>query len=132
MRYMLDTNTVSHLIKKHPTVASRVVDVPMSSLCISSITEGELLFGLAKRPDAVRLHAAVKQFLLRVDVLAWDSGVAGCYGDMRANLERQGKTLGSLDLLIAAHALHIGAMLVTNDGAFSQVPCLQIEDWTVR
>ena len=54
--YLLDTNTVSHLIKGHPAVARRMVAVPMSSLCISAITEGELLFGLAKRPDAKRLH----------------------------------------------------------------------------
>ena len=64
-RYMLDTNTVSHLIKKHPVVSRRVMDVPMASLCVSSITEGELLFGLAKRPDAKLLHKAVKEFLLR-------------------------------------------------------------------
>jgi tRNA(fMet)-specific endonuclease VapC len=128
---MLDTNTVSHLIKKHPSVSRRVVDVPMSSLCISSITEGELLFGLAKRPDATRLHTAVKEFLLRVDVFPWDSDVPECYGTARANLEREGKILGSLDLLIVSHALHVGAILVTNDGAFAQVPDLQVEDWTV-
>ena len=59
-RYLLDTNTVSHLIKGHPAVARRVVAVPMASLCISAITEGELLFGLAKRPDAKRLHHLVQ------------------------------------------------------------------------
>ena len=51
-RYMLDTNTVSHLLKKHPAVARRVVAAPITSLCISAITQGELLFGLANRPDA--------------------------------------------------------------------------------
>ncbi|MEI7455753.1 MAG: type II toxin-antitoxin system VapC family toxin [Nitrosomonadales bacterium] len=131
MLYMLDTNTVSHLIKKHPGVSRRVVKVPMTSLCISSITEGEILFGLAKRPDATRLHTAVKEFLLRVDVLPWDSDVAECYGTARASLEQKGKILGSLDLLIATHALHAGAILVTNDGAFAQVPGLQVEDWTI-
>ncbi len=131
MQYMLDTNTVSHLIKKHPVVSRRMLDVPMTSLCISSITEGELLFGLAKRPDAKRLHAVVKEFLLRVDVLPWDSDTAACYGTVRANMERQGKTLGSLDLLIATHALNIGAVLVTNDRAISQVAGLHVEDWTV-
>lgn len=131
MQYMLDTNTVSHLIKKHPVVSRRMLDVPMTSLCISSITEGELLFGLAKRPDAKRLHTAVKEFLLRVDALPWDSATAACYGTVRANMERQGKTLGSLDLLIATHALNIGAVLVTNDRAISQVAGLHVEDWTV-
>ena len=64
--YMLDTNTVSHLLREHPVVTKRIVAVPMASLCISAITEGELLFGLAKRPTAKRLHVAVRQFLRRV------------------------------------------------------------------
>lgn len=131
MQYMLDTNTVSHLIKKHPVVSRRVQDVPITSLCISSITEGELLFGLAKRPEAKRLHAVVKEFLLRVDVLPWNSETAACYGTVRAGLDRKGKILGSLDLLIAAHALAAGAVLVTSDRAISQVDSLHIEDWTV-
>lgn len=56
-RYMLDTNTVSHLLKKHPAVARRVVAAPITSLCISAITQGELLVGLARRPDATALPA---------------------------------------------------------------------------
>lgn len=127
-RYMLDTNTVSHLIKAHPAVTRRVVATPMASLCISGIAEGELLFGLAKRPDAKRLHAAVRELLLRLDVLPWSS--AGHYGIARADLERQGRILAPLDLLIAAHALSVGAVLVTNDRAFRQVAGLQLEDWT--
>ncbi len=131
IRYMLDTNTVSHLIKLHPSVARQVVAVPIASLCISAITEGELLFGLAKRPDAKRLHLAVREFLLRVDVMPWDATVAEYYGIVRADLERKGKILAPLDLLIAAHAMSIGAVLVTNDKAFCQVAELQVEDWTV-
>ena len=129
-RYMLDTNTVSHLLKKHPDVTQRVVAVPMASLCISAITEGELLFGLAKRPDAKRLHAAVRELLKRVDVLPWDSATAERYGPVRADMERRGKILGPLDLLIATHALAEGTVLVTNDHAFGQVVGLHLEDWT--
>jgi len=128
-RYMLDTNTVSYLIKGHPAVSRRVVNVPMASLCISSITEGELLFGLAKRPDAKQLHTVVREFLLRIDVLPWDSAIAECYGAVRAELERQGKLLGPLDQLVATHALSTGAILVTNDQAFCQVAGLNVEDW---
>ena len=130
-RYMLDTNTVSHLLKGHPKVVRRVVAAPMASLNISAITEGEMLFGLAKRPDAKRLHAAVWEFLRRVDVLPWDSAVAKQYGTLRADLERQGKLLAPLDLLIATHALDVGAVLVTNDKAFGRVPGLLVKDWTV-
>lgn len=129
-RYMLDTNTVSHLIKEHPTVARHVVAAPMASLCVSAITEGELLFGLAKRSDAKRLHLAVGELLRRVDVLPWDSEIAERYGTVRADMERQGKILAPLDLLIATHALGVGAILVTNDRAFGQVADLHVEDWT--
>lgn len=129
-RYLLDTNTVSHLLKEHPAVARRIVETPIAALCISAITEGELLFGLAKRPDAKRLHLAVKEFLRRVDVLPWDSAVAERYGAMRAGMEGQGKVLASLDGLIAAHAMAIGAVLVTSDRAFGQVAGVAVEDWT--
>ena len=127
---MLDTNTVSHLIKAHPAVTRRVVAVPMASLCVSAITEGELLFGLAKRPDAKRLRIAVGELLRRVDVLPWDSTIAERYGTVRADMERQGKILAPLDLLIATHALDADTTLVTNDKAFGQVPGLYVEDWT--
>ncbi|MDR1424793.1 MAG: type II toxin-antitoxin system VapC family toxin [Azoarcus sp.] len=129
-RYMLDTNMVSHLLKEHPAVVRHVVAAPMAALCISAITEGELLFGLAKRPDAKRLHRAVSEFLRCVDVLPWDSSAAEHYGVVRAGMERHGMILAPLDLLIAAHALSIGAVLVTNDRAFSQLSDMQIEDWT--
>lgn len=128
--YMLDTNTVSHLIKAHPAVARRVVGVPMAALCISAITEGELLFGLAKRPDAKQLHLAVRELLKRVDVLPWDRVVAEQYGSARAVMARQGKVLAPLDLLIATHALSVDAVLVTNDQSFKFVNDLKIEDWT--
>ncbi len=130
-RYMLDTNTVSHLLREHPSVVGRIIDVPMASLCISAITEGELLFGLAKRPSAKQLHVAVQAFFIRVDTLPWDSTAAEHYGVVRADMARVGKVLAPLDLLIATHALSVGATLVTNDQAFSQMADLHIEDWTV-
>ena len=129
--YMLDTNTVSHLVKQHPDVVRHVIDIPVDSLCVSAITAGEVLYGLAKRPEAVRLRAAVTEFMRRVDVQPWDSSAAETYGIVRADLERVGRPLGSLDLLIAAHALSLGTILVTSDRAFSHVAHLQIEDWTV-
>lgn len=129
-RYMLDTNMVSHFIKGVNNVRNKVVSVPMSELGISAITEGELLFGLAKKPDAKQLSIVVHEFLIRVDVLPWDSAVAAYYGTLRADMQKKGKILGNLDLLIAAHALALGVVLVTNDPAFAQVEGLKIEDWT--
>lgn len=127
---MLDTNMVSHFIKGVNKVRSKVVSVPMSELGISAITEGELLFGLAKKPDAKQLSMVVHEFLIRVDVLPWDSAIAACYGRLRADMQKKGTILGNLDLLIAAHALALGVVLITNDRAFTQVEGLKIEDWT--
>jgi len=129
-RYMLDTNTVSHLLKKHPAVAQRVVAVPIGDLCISAITQGELLFGLAKRPEATVLHAVVREFLRRMDVLPWDAATSEVYGTARAATLRAGKVLAPLDLLIGSHALSVDAVLVTNDRALGQISGLSIEDWT--
>jgi tRNA(fMet)-specific endonuclease VapC len=127
---MLDTNMVGHLINRHPAVARRVVAASMVSLCVSAITAGELIYGLEHRPDAIRLHLAVGEFLRRVDVLPWDHEIARCYGALRAAMQRGGKTLTPLDLLIATHAISIGSVLVTNDKAFRHVPELKVEDWT--
>ena len=127
--YLLDTNTVSHLIKRHPQATQRLLAVPMHSICISAITAGELAFGLAKRPEAVALKAAVSEFLRRVEVLPWDDAVAQTYGTLRAQLQRQGTPLAALDMQIAAHALHAKAVLVSSDAAFLQVTQLEIENW---
>jgi tRNA(fMet)-specific endonuclease VapC len=128
-RYMLDTNTVSFLLREQPSVTKRVVEVPMASLCISAITEAELLFGLAKRPEAKRLQRSVAEFLRRVEALPWDSAAAACYGTVRSSLEKRGKSIAPLDLLIGSHALSLGFLLVTNDRSFAQIEKLEIEDW---
>jgi tRNA(fMet)-specific endonuclease VapC len=128
-RYMLDTNTVSFLLRGHPSVTARTIAQPMSSLSISAITEAELLFGVAKRPEAKRLKTVVFEFLNRVDVLPWDRAAADCYGTMRAALEKRGKVLAPLDLLIGCHAMSAQHTLVTNDQAFAHVTGLRIVDW---
>ena len=129
-RYMLDTNTVSHLIKRHPRVTQRLLALPMHSIYISAITAGELAFGLAKRPQAIALKAAVDEFLRHVEVLPWDDGVAQTYGELRAQLQSQGAPLGALDMQIAAHAVSINATLVSSDQAFLQIKNMDLEDWT--
>lgn len=128
--YLLDTNTVSHLIKCNPQATQRLLALPMHSICISAITAGELAFGLAKRPEAVALRAAVHEFLRRVEVLPWDEEVAQTYGTLRAQLQIKGTPLSALDTQIAAHALHAKAVLVTSDKAFLQITQLEIEDWS--
>ena len=94
------------------------------------VTEAELLYGVAKRPEARKLRTAVDAFLAAIDVLPWTSATARRYAALRAELERRGRPLGPLDLMIAAHAGEHDAVLVTNDRAFGAVPGLRIEDWT--
>ena len=127
--YLLDTNTVSHLIKRHPQAIQRLLAVPMHSVGISAITAGELAFGLAKRPEAVALRAAVHEFLRRVDVLPWDADVAQTYGQLRAQVQSEGIGLSALDMQIAAHALHVQAILVSSDQAFGRLTQLKHENW---
>lgn len=131
-RYLLDTNIVSLLIRGNRAVAQRIRAAPLRALAISAITEGELLFGLARRPEATRLQAAVQEFLRCVDVCPWDSTVASDYARIRAVLQRQGVNLAPLDMLIAAHACSLGAVLVSNDQAFRQIAGLVVEDWTTE
>jgi tRNA(fMet)-specific endonuclease VapC len=131
-QYLLDTNTASFIIKSNmPAVNRKLVRVPIRQLFISSITEGELRYGIARRPGATKLEQLVEEFLLRITVLAWDSEAAKQYGPLRAEFERLGQPIGYLDTLIGAHALAIGATLVTNDQAFSRIKKLRLEDWTV-
>jgi tRNA(fMet)-specific endonuclease VapC len=129
-RYLLDTNTVSFIFKGNEAVLRRLSSIPMAQVAISAVTEGELRFGLARRPEATRLRQTVEEFLLRVAILPWDSEAAQQYGRLRAGLEELGQPMGNLDTMIAAHALSAGAVLVTNDKAFTRIKKLKIDDWT--
>jgi tRNA(fMet)-specific endonuclease VapC len=131
VRYLLDTNTASYIIKGNiPRVRERLLKVPMAQVAISAVTEAELRFGVVRRPEAAQLKIAVGEFLLRVESLPWDSEAAQQYASVRAALERAGEPLGNLDMMIAAHALAAQAVLVTNDRAFRRVKHLKTEDWT--
>lgn len=131
MLYLLDTNMASFVIKGSvPRVRQRLIRLPMRDVAISAVTEAELLFGVARRPEATRLKSIVEEFLRRVDVLAWDSPAARAYADLRAVLERTGTPMGNLDLMIAAHALAADAVLVSNDRVFRTVKGLNVEDWS--
>ena len=131
--YMLDTNTVSYLIKgKQHALKKKLQQVSMNSVCISAITEAELLRGVIKKPEATMLSKLVNAFLLRVDILPWDSEAAAAYARFRTLCEKEGKSLGNMDMLIASHALAVNATLVSNDKAFYKVEHhLSLEDWIV-
>ena len=131
VRYLLDTNTASSVIKgKNPSVRDRLSRVPIDEVGVSAVTEAELHFGAERLPKTARIRFAVDEFLERIEVLAWNSAAAKSYGLMRAYLERSGTPMGSLDMLIAAHALAAEIILVTHDRVFRRVKGLQTEDWT--
>jgi tRNA(fMet)-specific endonuclease VapC len=132
--YLLDTNTVSHIVRgRSPAARARLAGLgPHEVASISSITEAEIRYGLAKRPHAHALAVAIDGFLAKVPMLPWDRDEAVAYGRLRARIEAAGKALGNLDMLIAAQAIARGATLVTSDTALFQVTELRlIEDWVV-
>ena len=133
-RYMLDTNVVSHIMQgRDAALLARLVPVPVGQVVISSVTLAELEYGLHRKGHPERLKKAMAQVLLRMDVLPWDEAVARCYGGFCSDLESQGIHLSDLDMMIAAHAVAVGATLVSRDKAFDEVPKvpegLRLEVW---
>ena len=130
---MLDTNTVSYVIKGHPPqIRKRLMALPMDGVVISTVTQAELLYGLARKGHPAALAHVVHELLLRLTVLPWDEQAATVYGNLRAHCAASGVTLASLDMMIAAHAIAAKTILVTHDKAFTRVPDSQlvVEDWS--
>ena len=130
--YMLDTNMVSYIVKGRSLVASaRLLALRDDEVAtLSAITVAEICYGLAKKPEATSLKVLMDQFLASIQVLPWGSEEAEAYGRVRAGLDKKGKSLGNMDMMIAAHAITTGATLVTTDRAFAQVDELTATaDW---
>jgi tRNA(fMet)-specific endonuclease VapC len=127
---MLDTNIVSDLIRNPAgKVAKKIRKVGAEGLCVSIITAAELRFGAAKR-SSPRLIQLVDQVLDELDILALDVPADAAYGRIRNDLEKAGRPIGPNDLLIAAHASCVGAVLVTaNAKEFKRVRDLKVENW---
>lgn len=117
--YLLDTNIVSYIIKGHSTSArERTFDASRDRVAISAVTEGEICFGLAKAGASQKRLDALDLLHRRVEVLPWGRQEASVYGTLRAQQERSGRSIAALDMMIAAHAVSLGATLVTHDTAF--------------
>jgi tRNA(fMet)-specific endonuclease VapC len=132
MLHMLDTDTASYLIKgKSPTVEAKLAALAPSMVCISVMTRAELLYGLKRLPADHRLHLAVRQFLKIVRVLPWDVEAADWYAEIRHQLISKGQPIGELDMMIAAHSLSAGAVLVTNNSRhYERIEApLILENW---
>jgi tRNA(fMet)-specific endonuclease VapC len=130
-RLMLDTNICIHIIKHHPAEVRRHLSAGRpQDVAISSIVAAELWTGVMKSRARQRNELALMEFLEFVAVLDWPAEAARVYGELRARLEAKGRPIGSLDMLIAAHALHERAVLVTrNRDEFARVEGLKIESW---
>jgi tRNA(fMet)-specific endonuclease VapC len=129
---MLDTNTLSYLAKQQSVAAERRLASMGSEdrAVISSVTYGECRFGIAQALRAgKKLPPYLFELLKRFEVLPWNASEAQVYGRLRAQLKSMGKAVAPLDTMIAAHAVAVGATLVSSDRAFVGVPGLQHESW---
>jgi len=130
-RFMLDTDISSYILRDRPAVVgNRLRRVRGSDVCLSVITEAELLYGVRLAGSGKNLQRDVDDFLRRLDVLMWDSAAAAEYAQIRGDLEGRGAPIGNMDLMIAAHARSLGATLVTNNERhFRRVAQLRVENW---
>lgn len=133
LKYMLDTNIVIYVIKRRPVELLDVFNRHAGQMCISSITLAELLHGVEKSsmPDQNLRH--VEDFISRLEVLEYGSKAAAHYGEIRADLERKGSTIGVNDLHIAGHSRSEGLTLVSNNlREFERVDGLRLANWIRR
>lgn len=129
--YMLDTDTASYIIKaRSENLLDELNKHDMNQIFMSVVTYAELCFGVAKSSSSRINGAVIESFTSNLTVLPWDNDAAMIYGDIRADLESKGKPIGAYDMMIAAHALSEGMILVTNNTKhFKQVSGLSIENW---
>ena len=128
--YLLDTNTCIYVINHRPAqVFERFQQYPLGQLAISSITASELAFGVEKS-GSERNKQALNKFLAPLEIYAYNDQAIWHYAQLRHALQASGKTIGSLDMLIAAHALALDAVLVTNNlKEFERIAGLRLENW---
>ena len=131
MRYMLDTNICSYILKNHPAaVKLKFEEVGPENIYISSIVLAELYYGAARHPKGVVIRREIDDFAARLIVLPWDEVAADHYGAIRASLEKAGTLVGAMDMLIAAHAKSCGATLVSNNlREFDRIKSLKTANW---
>lgn len=131
MNYMLDTNMCIYAQKGVPSVIEKLQMHYREGLAISSITLAELEYGIEASAAREKNERALQGLLLILEVIPFDSSAAVHYGEIRAHLRRHGTPIGTMDMLIAAHARSMGLTIVTNNvREFERVPDLKIENWT--
>lgn len=131
MIYMLDTSICIYIIKKKPAkVLGKLKRIKNDSICISSITYSELLYGAYKSENVAKNLLALTMFLSNIDILPYDESSSIDYGMLRAKVEKRGAAIDSLDMLIAAHAVETKSILVANNvKEFERIEHLKVEKW---
>ncbi|MEX0852031.1 MAG: type II toxin-antitoxin system VapC family toxin [Bauldia sp.] len=128
-RFLLDANIISAAVRSpHGPVGARLAAMPGESLCTSIIVAAELRYGAVKRGSS-RLMQSLEAVISGIDVVPFEAPADEVYAELRAKLESGGTPLAANDLFIAAHALTLGCVLVTDDRTFEQVPRLSVENW---
>ena len=128
--YMLDTNIVSAEFRAATPAGAKLATLSSEQWCISAITWSELCFGLALRPEATRLAQLLQTFGRVARILPWDAQAAERHAQVRAAQRQKGLPIGDFDEMIAAHALSVGAILVTdNTRHFARIDNLMTENW---
>jgi tRNA(fMet)-specific endonuclease VapC len=132
MRRTLDTNICSYILRRHPVnMIERFAALDPNQLWLSAVVAAELRFGAAKL-SSPRFSSAVEAWLIGFDVRPWPVEATHHYAQIRAVLERAGKPVGAMDLLIAAHAMAEDSVIVTNNAReFHRVPGLAVEEWAL-
>jgi tRNA(fMet)-specific endonuclease VapC len=129
---LLDTNIASYLIKRrYPSVRARYLEFDQSEVGMSVVSKAEILYGLRLLESEHHLHAASERFFSDIAILPWVEAAAAPYAEFKHRLERAGKVIGAMDQMIAAHAVAIGAILVTNNVRHFEwlAPDVEIENW---
>ena len=129
---MIDTDIACYVIKgRHPAVDTRFAAADPARLCVSTVTQAELLYGLKALDPAHRLHLVVHRFLREIAILPWGEEAAEVHADIRHLLVSGGNAIGEMDMMIAAHAIALGAVLVTNNVRHCQrlAPMVSIANW---
>jgi len=132
MKYLLDTNICIYIINEKPEkVLKKFEQYPVHEFGISSITHAELQYGVKKSKNKNTNQDALDEFLLPLTILPFQGKrLVACYGEIRVSLESKGRTIGPLDMLIAAHALSLDLTIISNNiKEFERIPNLKCENW---
>ena len=130
--YLLDTNMIGYLVNARSfAVREKYAEMDeVGDLAISVISEAEIRYGVERKAGSFRLQARVEEFCSSIRILPWDSAAAHAYARLRTGLQASGRSLATMDMLIAAHAVAVDAILVTADQGFgAAVPLLRLENW---